>query len=239
MDPALLELIAAGAPGDEVAVIVRLKEGRDPPPGLRTIARFGTIATARAQRGHLAAIHAHPDIRSLKAPRVYSWEREDADDDGPGISEADPDPVASDLRRPRNLAETGEGTVVCIIDWGLDFAHPDFRRADGSTRVLALWDQRAKDSSQPYGYGRIHRSAEIDRALSSDDPFSALGYRPAADARPSHGTHVAGIAAGNGRAGGPQGLAPEADLIFVHLGPGSGDLGNSIDLLEAVHFAAV
>lgn len=241
MDPALLELIAAGNPDDDVAIIVRTQPGRDPPAALRVVARFGDIATGRARRGMLAAIHDDPAVASLKAPRVYAAEVGNPFGDRPppiepGASEADPAPVESDLRRPPGLRETGAGTVVAVIDWGIDFAHADFRDDTGRTRLLALWDQRATGSSPSYGYGRVHRREAIDRALAAADPFAALGYRPAEGSAPSHGTHVMGIAAGNGRAGGPEGIAPEADLVFVHLGPGLGDLGNSIDLLEAVDF---
>lgn len=235
MDPALLELIEAGSPGDEVAVIVRLREGASPPPDLRLVARFGPIATGRAMRGRLAAIHDHPAVLSEKAPRVYSAEPAPAPDE-PGLSEADPTPAPGDDRRPEGLLETGAGTIVAAIDWGLDFAHPDFRDDDGKTRLIALWDQRVRGVPSTYGYGAIHSRDVIDRALGQADPFEALGYRPATTPAPAHGTHVMGIAAGNGKAGGPCGVAPEADLIFVHLGPGTGDLGNSIDLLEAVHF---
>ena len=48
------------------------------------------------------------------------------------------------------------------------------------------------------------------------------------------------IAAGNGRGGGPIGIAPGASLAFVHLGtPGwekSGPLGDLANLLEAIDF---
>ncbi|ATY30897.1 S8 family peptidase [Sphingomonas psychrotolerans] len=245
MDPGLQELIAGGGPDEVVAVIVRLQPGSPPPPGLRLVAQFGDVATGRAARGALATIHGHASVASLKAPRVYAGETDvsarnpfaDRPPPGePGLSEADPAPIDSDTRRPEDLAETGRGIVVAVIDWGIDFAHPDFRNADGSTRLIGLWDQRADGVPAPYGYGRIHRRGEIDRALRSEDPFATLSYRPSESPQPSHGTHVLGIAAGNGRAGGPQGVAPEADMIFVHLGPGLGDLGNSVDLLEAIHF---
>lgn len=241
MDPGLRELIAAGRPDDDVSVIVRLHPDRPAPPGLRLVASFGDVATGRTQRGMLAAIHAHPSVASLKAPRIYASEDRNPFGDRPvpvepGLSEADPSPVDSDVRRPTGLAETGRGTVVAVIDWGIDFAHQDFCDARGHTRLLAIWDQRGPGRPAPYGYGRIHSRAAINRALTAADPFGALDYLPSASPAPSHGTHVMGIAAGNGRAGGPSGVAPGADLIFVHLGPGLGDLGNSVDLLEAIDF---
>jgi subtilisin family serine protease len=236
MDPALQELIAEGAPEDEVAVVVRLNPKAQPPRGLRIVARFGSIATARAARHDLHRLHADPAIASMKAPRTYGGDIETAGE--LEADESDPDPLPTDLRRPAGLPETGAGTVVAVLDWGCDFAHPDFRKADGSPRLIALWDQRAEGESGPYGYGRIHDRAAIDRALAAPDPFAALGYRPSQTGAPAHGTHVLGIAAGNGRAGGPAGVAPEADICFVHLGSGGEDLGSSIEILEGLHFAA-
>jgi hypothetical protein len=39
----------------------------------------------------------------------------------------------------------------------VDFAHPDFRRADGNTRLLALWDRRrhsTRSTTIAMGMGR-------------------------------------------------------------------------------------
>ena len=125
--------------------------------------------------------------------------------------------------------------------------HPDLRHPDGRTRVVALWDQGAAyDPARPnaFGYGRIHRSADIDRALQSTDPFAALGYDPRRSfpRGGSHRTHTLGISGGNGRAGGPSGLAPRALLAFVDLSTrrdlGSTGLGDSAALLESLEFLA-
>ncbi len=75
------------------------------------------------------------------------------------------------------------------------------------------------------------------------NPYSLLAYHPAdASSGPTHGTHTTGIAAGNGRSGGPSGMAPESDIIFVHLATATGErgdnLGDSVALLEAIDFIA-
>lgn len=40
---------------------------------------------------------------------------------------------------PYNLS--GKGVLVACVDSGIDYRHMDFRNADGSTRLVALWDQ--------------------------------------------------------------------------------------------------
>ncbi len=152
----------------------------------------------------------------------------------------------SDVRRPDAPdLPTGKGVVVGHIDWGVDLAHPDFRLPDGRTRLLALWDQRGPafaDRPNRYGYGRIFLRDEIDQALRSGDPYGALAYHPA-DFDPgsgTHGTNTLSISAGNGRSGGPLGVAPQADLAFVHLSTYTADgpvnLGDSVALIEAIDF---
>ena len=46
------------------------------------------------------------------------------------------------------LALTGRNVLIGIADSGIDFTSPAFRKADGSSRILALWDQTV-----PYGAG--------------------------------------------------------------------------------------
>ena len=139
---------------------------------------------------------------------------------------------------------------MAVLDWGFDFAHPNFRNADGSTRILGLWDQSAGAAGgaggaggvEPYGYGRSFARDAIDAALATRDPYATLSYHPASgdsDRNGAHGTHVCDIAAGNGRArGAPSGIAPGADLVLVHLAirgtSGRANLGDSVTLLEAL-----
>lgn len=46
---------------------------------------------------------------------------------------------------------TGEGVLVACIDSGIDYSHPDFRKPDGSSRILRLWDQTIQ-GNPPKGY---------------------------------------------------------------------------------------
>jgi len=240
MDPALQELLDAGEATAEVAIVVRLRDAGEAPAGLRIVARLGPIATARIERSAVWQIYGHPAVASVKAPRWLVSEY------GPFIDREAAENVGvtdADRRRPDGLQETGRGAVIGVIDWGCDFAHPDFVTAGGDSRLLALWDQRTTmGSGNPYGYGRILRKSDLSAAIKADDPYAAAGYHPARSDTGvgAHGTHVLGIAAGNGRGGGPLGIAPDAELVFVHLGaPGwerAGPLGDSSNVLEALHF---
>jgi subtilisin family serine protease/outer membrane protein OmpA-like peptidoglycan-associated protein len=238
MDPAAWELMK-DSQREEVEAIIRVAPGAALPEDVREVARFGDIVTCRLTRSNIHEVWSEDTVLSLKAPRSIGL---------------DPDPIVeevantadgvrfTDVRRPEGLDATGRGVVLGAIDWGFDFAHPNFRNADGTTRAIAIWDQSAPgDGVEPYGYGRVYSREEINRALEADDPYEALGYNPGRSdpgGRGAHGTHVLDIAAGNGRASGsPMGIAPEADLVFVQLAARTGlqaNLGDSVTLLEAI-----
>lgn len=115
----------------------------------------------------------------------------------------------------RPLSLTGNGVLVGIVDSGIDIFHPDFQTEEGTTRILELWDQTipgGPDSGYPTG--RIFTREEINRAIAENDRSF-----PSRDLS-GHGTHVAGIAAGNGRASGgrQKGVATESELLIVKLG---------------------
>lgn len=244
MDPALWEMME-GDGDEEVEAIIRLRHPNRVPEGVRLVAQFGEIATCRLRRNAILNIRADEACASLKAPRLCVPEREI---DVTGLEAVSPEGFPwLDDRRPRSERVTGRGVVIGIVDWGCDFAHPNFRDPGGSTRLLALWDQRQPRHGAPnrYGYGTVYTAEEINDALMTDDPYAVLGYHPAdgdPDGSGSHGTHVMDIAAGNGRAKEPVGVAPEADLVFVHLATrgteGLANLGDSVTVLEAVDFIA-
>ena len=135
---------------------------------------------------------------------------------------------------------TGNGVLVAIIDSGIDYTHADFRNEDGNTRIRFLWDQSADIGSflygrVPAGYGRgiEYASEDIDAILNDSEISSQNVIYSVSDARIKHGTAVAGVAAGNGRASVSRryrGVASESELIVVKLA-GQAGFAFSIDIM--------
>lgn len=124
---------------------------------------------------------------------------------------------------------TGRGVLVAVVDSGIDYAHTDFCNADGTTRILELWDQTLD---------MVFDRDDINQALKQ--PTEALRYEvcPSRDSS-GHGTHVAGIASGNGRAsnGRYRGIAFESELIIVKLGtPLENSFPRTTELMRALDY---
>jgi len=243
MGPDLWEMFEDGKADDEVAAIIRLGHHSVLPKGVRLVTQFSEIITVRMTRADVLKVSGAPEVVNMVAGDTYL---------GPDIETETMESVdlsirATDERRPKEEKATGAGVVVGVVDWGFDFAHPDFRKKDGTTRILALWDQRGSrrpGSPQPFGYGVVHDREAINQALKTADPYAALGYHPA-DADTGigcHGTHVLSIAAGSGVEDRPSGIAPEADLVVVHNAPWDeaepSRLGDSVTVLEGIDFIA-
>jgi subtilisin family serine protease len=247
IDPALLEMLKTSRDdAEEVEAIIRLDSPGSEIEGVRIVSRFGPIVTCRLRKDTILWTRKQSSVKSLKAKRLIGPEIQP--EERPATLGLPLGPIHVDQRRPFDLPLNGAGVVIGIVDWGFDFDHPSFKHLNGSTRLISLWDQREPPQagiSNHYGYGTVYSRRQIDRALSTAGPYNALGYHPAdADLSRSgaHGTCVTDIAAGNGLGGSPMGVAPEADLVFVHLADrgtgGLANLGNSVRILEAVDFIA-
>ena len=124
---------------------------------------------------------------------------------------------------PADTGYDGAGVVIGVIDWGCDFTLDDFRD-DAGSRIEFLWDQSlqpqpGEHSPVGFGYGVEYNKAAINRALRTPTPFEVVRHTPDPS---SHGTHVLGVAAGNGRSSDHEypadrfvGVAPAASLVFV------------------------
>ncbi len=124
--------------------------------------------------------------------------------------------ILSVQRNP--LLLTGRGCVIALLDDGIDYRSQVFRNADGSTRILSIWDQTIQTGSVPEGffYGSEYTREDINRALASENPAEVV---PTADSEGGHGSIMASIAAGSRINEGISfvGAAPDADLVVVKL----------------------
>jgi subtilisin family serine protease len=132
----------------------------------------------------------------------------------------------------------GEGVLVAVIDSGIDYSHRDFRNEDGTTRIAALWDQTIP-GAPPVGYdiGTLYTREKINEALAVPMP-QRMEIVPSTDLS-GHGTHVTGIAAGNGRAsnGLYRGVASLSELVIVKLGTSVGDsFPRTTQLMQGMDF---
>lgn len=134
---------------------------------------------------------------------------------------------------------TGEGVLVCIIDTGIDWTHPDFCDPQNPSRsqIYAIWDQtlepigsESSPSEDGCNYGVEYFQSDINNELDG----SPANFIRTTDTD-GHGTHVAGTAAGNGASLTNQrfkGMAPEATLLIIRAGESSFPTTNIIDALN-------
>lgn len=164
-------------------------------PGLKIGSVHGEIATARLPLSSLADLVARDGIRHIAAARLLR----------PALDMAVP---AGNVDQAWNgtPAYTGAGVIVGVIDSGIDWQHDDFDNPDGTTRIKAIWDLFGTGTPPAgFAYGAEYTPAQINAGTVAEQDFSG------------HGSHVTGMAAGNGRASGGQykGVAFEADIIFA------------------------
>lgn len=127
----------------------------------------------------------------------------------------------------------GRGVILGFIDTGIDYQHPAFQNPDGTTRILAILDFSV-DSPITEKPPHVYQQEQINESLRSGQP---LGHKDTL----GHGTHVAGIAAGNGRisnrAVAPYlGVAPRADLVVVKGLRSESQEFDSGDVLQGIAF---
>lgn len=112
----------------------------------------------------------------------------------------------------------GRDVLIGFIDTGIDYRNPVFRKEDGNSRIISLWDQTIVSQVYPEGfyYGTAYSNEIINQALASENPLTLV---PSTD-EIGHGTMMAGVAAGTTNAEFSfSGVAPEALFAIVKLKP--------------------
>ncbi len=117
---------------------------------------------------------------------------------------------------------TGEGTILGIIDSGIDYNLPVFKDENGKSKILYYWDQSIK-GNPPQGFteGTLYTNEDINKAIEGS---TFIPVSPTS----AHGTHVAGIAAS---------IANKASLIVVRVGNRQTDVfSRSTEFMRAIKF---
>ena len=223
-------------PARLVGIIVQLQDGADRASALASIneAVAGTLpgSTASVEREYNKAL----DGFALKAPAgaldairrasgVQSAfiERDtpiaDAigiDAEGatpaPRVAGQNPDNLSAQLMMHADqLTQKGEGTVVAVIDTGVEMTHPAFSGTLTGTPAMTAADVEALTPQLGMGKTGIYYNEKFPFAYDyADDDNDAM---PSPGDYGSHGTHVAGITAGD--ADQIIGVAPEAQIIVA------------------------
>ena len=223
-------------PTSVVSIIVQLDDGADRAAALASIneAVAGAFPGSSAQvereydkavqgfalsapAGSLDAIRAVSGVKAAFLDRETRVE--DADDQVAGegatnssrISTQDPANLSAQLMMHADqITQKGDGKVVAVIDTGVDMTHPAFTGALGGTPALSA-DKVASLTPQ-LGNGKTGGYVSEKFPFAYDYADNDPDASPTGEAG-SHGTHVAGITAGN--AGEIVGIAPDAQIIVA------------------------
>ena len=170
-----------------------------------------------APAGSLDAIRAVSGVKAAFLDRETHVE--DADDQVAGegamnsarTAAQDPANLSAQLMMHADqITQKGEGKVVAVIDTGVDMTHPAFAGALHGTPELSA-DKVASLTPQ-LGDGKTGSYVSEKFPFAYDYADNDPDASPTGEAG-SHGTHVAGITAGN--AGEIVGIAPDAQIIVA------------------------
>ena len=221
-------------PAQLVGIIVRFREGNEREGVLASIreAVAGVVPDAsvtveyeyrhalqgvalRAPAGSLEAIRGVNGVASAffeRESRVWGGADREGGIRTSRLATQDPDNLSSQvMMRTDRVAQKGEGMVIAIVDTGVDMTHPALNGALSgspaldSEKVAALLPQLGEGKNGTYVSEKFPFA--YDYADGDNDAS------PTPDDSGSHGTHVAGIAAGN--ADKIMGAAPEAQVIVA------------------------
>lgn len=126
------------------------------------------------------------------------------------------------IKNNPNLNLTGRNVIIAICDTGIDYLHPDFIYADGTSKILYLWDQTIS-GTPPDGFyfGTEYTRDDINRAIAENNNTLSTD-------EVGSGTLLSGICAGLGNVNPQyQGIAKDSALIVIKLGKIEGRYNNA------------
>lgn len=207
-----------------------LQEIMDIYPEIQIVPLITEYAIVNLPQRLIIPLSEFPQIEYIEKPKTLYF----------GVNQGKSASCVSGVQGRNHSNLSGQGVIVAVIDSGIDYTHPDFINEDGTTRILSLWDQTIP-GNPPEGYviGSEYTSEQINAALQADSIDARRELVPSVDTS-GHGTSVAGIAAGNGRASDNSyvGVAPRSDLIIVKMGlPRGNSFPRTTELMRGIDYA--
>ena len=208
----------------------------------------GGYAIIQIKESQIKELAAFPEVEFIEKPKSLYFQIEngrrvsciDEVQAASSFSSIGQERLEDNQQKKQSFPLLGKDGLIGIVDSGIDYENPDFRNADGTTRILALWDQTIQNGKPPEGYhiGTEFTSEQINEALRMEVREERYRIVPSRDTS-GHGTAVAGIAAGNGRGSGGvyAGVAPQSEFIVVKLGnPMSGGFPRTTELMQGIDY---
>ena len=98
---------------------------------------YAVIVIEEERIGQLAQL---PEVEFIEKPKKLYFQT----DVGRQVS-------CIDIVQDMPLSLRGKGTLIGIVDSGIDYENAEFRNEDGTTRIVSLWDQSV-NGRPPAGY---------------------------------------------------------------------------------------
>ena len=171
----------------------------------------GDYAIIYINKDDIIALAEYPNIIYIEFPEVMEYILDSA------LASTCTIPVISERGK---FKLTGMGSLIAVIDSGIDYSHPDFIDENGDSRIAYLWDQTIKGTPpDTFSRGTEYNKEQITAAIKAPTEEAREKMVPSKDVL-GHGTAIAGIAGGNGRGSNRKylGMAPKSEFIIVKVG---------------------
>ncbi len=122
----------------------------------------------------------------------------------------------------------GRGTMIAIIDTGIDYTNKVFVYEDNTSKIEYIWDMTIEGNPpEGFNFGTEYTNEDINKALKSENSYEIVPSRD----KNGHGTFMASIASGRKDSQGNIGASPESKLIVVKLRQ-SNNITNKINYIQ-------
>ncbi len=220
------EEVSAGA--EMISFLVKVVPDFDRTPfekaGITIGAKAGQIVTMRVPVASLGLLETEKQVLQYSISHRIA-----APDCDAARADTRSDSVQDGLGVSGGLNIDGSGVLIGITDWGFDYTHPNYNGGTNSNRRLErAWDHFKLSGPAPAGF--TYGTETIGTYELSDahgDTSNLYGYG-------THGTHVAGIAAGKGKNSKYRGMAYKANLLFSSFGLGEAEWMDAVAWMARV-----